>query len=728
MKRFISSPTTRFATTVAMVACLALGVGVALAVTGAISTTDNPGALVTTGFTTTDDGTTAPLTYTSQTCLNGQGINCNIYTDKRDVWFSGLPVTAALGAGTYFFSVQVPGGQPTPNDGGAKNLSDTTCLPYSGCPGPTNADGSAVPSGDAWTNREFSVDGTGAVSYSGTHAFAGNKIDVWPYDDTVNPGGVYILAVCKVPNPVTDSPGADPRDCKYDAFKVRGGGTSDSDLVVTKDATPSFTRDYEWSVTKSQTTSSRPIDSPGPTTSVSYAVTATWSGPIDSGWQVGGTIDVFNPNDGDATNVTVHDAVTDPDGNAAGSCNVGGQDPNQVSDVSTENIGTVAGNTTNSVDYVCTFASKPVYGSDYSNTATATWDPTLGDQTQTPDTSGAFTVPFAFATGDAGNPTVLNATTTVTDTFGPAGGSGTSTTLGVAGVDGSWTTDPANHLSGFAESYDGSTASGGTNTFTLHYSRSIPVAADACHEYDNTATVTDGGAGSTDDDSAADDDSASASATICGPAAGGLTMGFWQNKNGQSIVLGSSGANCQTLATWLRQYHPFSDLAATTCGTSPSLTGKSTTAPSGVVGYVYTTIKNATCTSTSKTCNSMLKAQMLATALNVYFSQSSVGDPIARYNGGNTTSLGAVKVDLTTICKMIDSSGGTASCSGTYENVSSVFGGATCLAMTGMLGYQNTSDPAADGGAYWYQQVKSQQVLAKDAFDATNNQVSFTCP
>lgn len=119
---------------------------------------------------------------------------------------------------------------------------------------------------------------------------------------------------------------------------------------------------------------------------------------------------------------------------------------------------------------------------------------------------------------------------------------------------------------------------------------------------------------------------------------------------------------------------------------------------------------------------------MLATALDVYFSDPSRGgDQIAKYNGNNTTNLGRLNIDLTKICAMIDGSSGS-TCNGTYENVSSVFGGSTSLTVLAMLQWQNTSDPLADKGAVWYQQIKAQQVLAKDAFDAFNNQVAFIAP
>src|SRR5579862_1088331 len=238
----------------AATAMLAFAAPAGAGVTGAISSTDDPGWVYGTG----DAG--AP--YTAQACINGLGVNCNIYLDKRDVFLSGLPVSASLGAGTYFFAVLDPGGQANPNDAGANNLSDTNCLPYT-CPA-TNGDGSPIPSGDAWTNREFTVDGSGNITYSGPHEFdqTNNKIGVFPFDDTQNNGGEYILAVCQVPgSPTTGdgAPGVDPKSCKYDAFKVRkagectsdcGGGGNFTDLSVFKTATPQHSVTYQWDAAK----------------------------------------------------------------------------------------------------------------------------------------------------------------------------------------------------------------------------------------------------------------------------------------------------------------------------------------------------------------------------------------------------------------------------------------------------------------------------------------------
>ena len=186
---------------------------------------------------------------------------------------------------------------------------------------------------------------------------------------------------------------------------------------------------------------------------------------------------------------------------------------------------------------------------------------------------------------------------------------------------------------------------------------------------------------------------------------GAKTIGYWQNKNGQAIITGgaSTSRKCNS-GTWLRQYAPFQDLSATAnCR--------------GSRAYVTNIIKAANASGASM--NAMLKAQMLATALDVYFSNPALGGNKI----GAPVPIGGVSIDLTTICKMIDGSGGTATCSGTYQNVSSAFGGATSLTVSQMLSYAATQSNV--GGSMWYGNVKATQELAKNAFDAINNQVAF---
>lgn len=181
---------------------LAFGiVAISSAVSGAAFTTFNAAA----------DGSGKDI------CKN-TAINCNIYGAKEYVWLNGGPTANGLGPdGQYFFAVLVPGGQPNPNDGavgvlndGDKNLSDDY---------------------DAYTNRTFTVTNGEVSAYSGTHDFdsgtPGNpKVDgqppyirLFPYADTTNPGGVYIMAICSL----NEGYPVDPRDCKYDAFKVQKG-------------------------------------------------------------------------------------------------------------------------------------------------------------------------------------------------------------------------------------------------------------------------------------------------------------------------------------------------------------------------------------------------------------------------------------------------------------------------------------------------------------------------
>jgi hypothetical protein len=179
-------------------------------VSGAVFTSTNPAV---------DDPNTA-LTSNHDLCANakdsnGPAIDCNIYLSKSFVWLTGGPGPSNLENGTYMFAVLVPGGQggnDAPNDGTINDLSDLN---------PTSNTGA----GDAWTNRVFTVT-DGVIGYAGTHNFVGGMIRLMPYDNTTNPGGEYVMAVCNLADRDLDAenpPGVDPSDCKYDNFKVKNG-------------------------------------------------------------------------------------------------------------------------------------------------------------------------------------------------------------------------------------------------------------------------------------------------------------------------------------------------------------------------------------------------------------------------------------------------------------------------------------------------------------------------
>jgi hypothetical protein len=168
-------------------AVLAVAVGLVL--------TAPAGAVSGAGYTTVNPAVDGP-----NHCKNGNpAVNCNIYDGKEFVWLNGGPAANGLGPdGQYFFAVLAPGGQPNPNDGGPKNLSDDF---------------------DTFQNRTFTVTGGEVSAYAGTHDKTIPLIRLFPYADTTNPGGVYIMAICSLG---TGYPVA-PRSCKYDAFKVQKG-------------------------------------------------------------------------------------------------------------------------------------------------------------------------------------------------------------------------------------------------------------------------------------------------------------------------------------------------------------------------------------------------------------------------------------------------------------------------------------------------------------------------
>jgi hypothetical protein len=158
---------------------------------------------------------------TLEGCLNGKGVNCNIYEDKSKVYMSGGPEStkSGLSDGSYFFAVLTPGEENGGFvDGANGNLSDTVA-------GGTTGD---LGSGDSVANRTFTVSGHVITAYGGTHATGTSPqgkfiIGLAAFDDTDNPGGVYILAIC-----LTGA--TSPSECKYDAFKIRTGEEGEEEV------------------------------------------------------------------------------------------------------------------------------------------------------------------------------------------------------------------------------------------------------------------------------------------------------------------------------------------------------------------------------------------------------------------------------------------------------------------------------------------------------------------
>ena len=459
-------------TTILAVTALAVA-GLALGVSGAVSTTHNPGFSDSTGR-------------IDEACLNGNGVDCNIYVDKRDVWLSGLPVGSALGAGTYFFAVLSPGGQPAPNDGGTNNSNGALA--------------NLSDDFDAYTNRTFTVDGSGNItSYGGTHDRDGNLLQLFPYQDTPNNGGVYILAVCSLANGVPVA----PRDCKYDAFKVRSGDEEEQPLsgpTVTKDAAGTNDRDFGWSLQKclNNITLTSPLAAcqhaatlrpTGTSVSVTYYIIVSHDAGTVSNVKVNGNIQVFNGNV-DSNNDTIPidiSGLTDElsDGTDCVIKDSGDNDP--VFPLTLSSFET-------DFSFSCSLSALP--SGSLSNTATVRWDEqTIGERTLAASSDDFTFSDIAFTE------TKLETCTNVSDAFNGGAADGLGQVC---------TTDD--------------------NPKVLTKSRTITVQQATCVTYPNIAT--ESADGTTDSDSV----------TVCGRIGNGFTLGFWSNNNGRAVLCANDPA------------------------------------------------------------------------------------------------------------------------------------------------------------------------------------------
>ena len=164
------------------------------------------------------------------TDASGNPVNLNIYDAKEDVYLNGGPGinapddAAGLPAGTYSFQVTDPSG---------KTLLST----------------------DNVACRQFSVDASGVItsvapSVPCAHATdtstedGGLTVQLMPYNDTPNNGGVYKVWVSPTELLDCDAPGNKncfvPHHSKTDNFKVREGAIVEIDGRFSRHGTPGF--------------------------------------------------------------------------------------------------------------------------------------------------------------------------------------------------------------------------------------------------------------------------------------------------------------------------------------------------------------------------------------------------------------------------------------------------------------------------------------------------------
>jgi len=227
--------------------------------------------------------------------------------------------------------------------------------------------------------------------------------------------------------------------------------TAYKDLTVTGDATPSYVRDYDWTVDKAVDGATTRKIAEGESATVDYRVEVTPSAPKDSDFEVTGEVGIGNPNDVAITGVTVRASAS---GSACTLYDGGAEVSGPVT--------IPAGGTT--LTYTCALGAG--VGSTTAGTVTAnlSWPKEANY-----GTSGAATgsAAFDFATV---TPTVTDDSVTLTDSH----------------------YDFSNHTVGNVVR-----ASEGRRTFT--YPLTWPGEAGTCTGYPNTATITE-----TDGDSQSD--------------------------------------------------------------------------------------------------------------------------------------------------------------------------------------------------------------------------------
>jgi len=160
----------------------------------------------------------------------------------------------------------------------------------------------------------------------------------------------------------------------------------------------------------------------------------------------------------------------------------------------------------------------------------------------------------------------------------------------------------------------------------------------------------------------------------------------------------------------------------------PAAAGKNC---SQLVTYVNGILSGATATD----MNVMLKAQMLATSLDLYFSTSgfsSFGTGKVKPPSTFLTSGGVnINMDTTAVCPMVENTTtGSATCVGGNPSTNAFASGALpapAMTVSAILNYAAT---AAPGGAFtsptWYGSDRTKQTILKNVFDQINNRMAFS--
>jgi hypothetical protein len=196
-------------------------------------------------------------------------------------------------------------------------------------------------------------------------------------------------------------------------------------------------------------------------------------------------------------------------------------------------------------------------------------------------------------------------------------------------------------------------------------------------------------------------ESATVTVSEC-PVGCALTMGFWKGPNGTKVI----NSDCGGLHTYLLGFNAFKDVPVASVDSKGNCSLNT---------YVQSIIQGAN--AGNATMCSMLRAQMLATALDVYF------------NNGKWTTYGLCSgigcVDLTYIGKCTDNTSTSTSNLAGYQSATSVFG-CSCDTVTDILSKADTQFFASPCNATTTA-AKITAGIAKDTFDSINNGFARKC-
>ena len=621
-------------------------------------------AMVTGAFWTTDSGGT---------------IDQNHYANKCDVYLSGGPGNGRnnnLLDGTYYWQITDPNGEKGPDDQepvlSISDASTRTVEVVNGVVTPAGAVSACggQPSGPyddsfngvykAWLIRSGTVDCN--VTFEGRRLIVVNSQG----NPSINSCSKTDNFLVKKPDDggiCEDGSTPGPCGCNNDQCSQPFPPTVD----VRKDAVGVYDEKWPWSIAKSACLTGgsgcvQSFNQVGGSVSFNYVVTLSVGAPIRKNNEVTGVISIFttagstggqSPQPIHATGISLTDTIA---------YGVDKVDDPRANCVLLDAYSSSAGDATQLVDYVCTFLNDtPTDSVSGFNRATVTTANAVNSVTNS--NFAEWVADFTFTKAED-----IDACVTVKDTFN----NGAPETLGTTCKDDA--------------------------TKFYAYSRSITPPQYGCVTVPNTGEFVVSGPTAEIPQLPAlpQSGSDSESVRVCGPVRSGAhTMGFWQNKNGQGIIAGQQKTGVCPSGTWLRaNFGPvFADLSATaTCG--------------AVGTYVTNVIKAA---NAGTSMSAMLKGQMLATALSVYFSSASLGgDLIKNFNGG--TNVGGVDIDITKVCKNI------AGCTIYDYNADEMFAYSHNTVMQLLV---------TASGSIWTGNVRATQETAKNVFDAINNNVAF---